>query len=135
MGCDIHAFIEIKLHNKWEYYGEIELYRNYAIFAKLAGIRDNGEEPVIPIAYCRGILDDSSEIYKLHVKNWEGDGHSHSWITSEEFMELYNFTKKFNNTYFNSVLLFGQYLVDFFESKRYIPKEVKNFRIVFFFDN
>jgi hypothetical protein len=110
MGCDIHLFTEIKKsinsQDKWvnvdnwrynPYYeegnddGEEMLHveslysgRNYDLFGILAGVRggfnDTIDDP-------RGLPEDVSEITKKESDRWDGDGHSHSWLTLKELKE------------------------------------------------
>ena len=65
--------------------------RNYDVFAILADVRngygfagvDTGEG-FIPIDKPKGVPDDASNYYKALVKEWDSDGHSHSYFTMEE---------------------------------------------------
>lgn len=65
--------------------------RNYDLFAILADVR-NGEgfagidtgDGFNPIAEPRGVPDDASDFYLKQVKDWEADGHSHSFFTLAE---------------------------------------------------
>ena len=110
MGCDIHLFTEIKKsinsQNKWvnadnwrynPYYQEgnddgermlnIEsLYsgRNYELFGILAGVRDRNNDSIDDP---RGLPEDVSEVTKKESDRWDGDGHSHSWLTLKELKE------------------------------------------------
>lgn len=52
--------------------------RNYDLFAKMAGVRGRGPEP-------KGLPDDVSDIVNLAADQWGGDGHSHSFMSLEEF--------------------------------------------------
>lgn len=108
MGCDIHLYHEKKVGNQWvaadawersayeEDQGRLtvpygkELYdgRNYNLFAVLANVR-NGYgfagivtgTPIKPICLPRGVPIDACDEYRLEVEAWNGDGHSHSWLT------------------------------------------------------
>ena len=96
MGCDIHDFVEIKVNGKWEMLGDVfETYdrlptrhpydgRCYSLFALLAGVRGRD---ILPIAEPKGIPDDASIDYFEECKKWEGDGHSHSYLTLKEIIE------------------------------------------------
>lgn len=65
--------------------------RNYNLFSILANVRngygfagiDTGDG-FIPISEPKGIPKDASDFYKQEVKSWNGDGHSHSWLTLKE---------------------------------------------------
>ena len=107
MGCDIHLYTEYKKDGAWvtgdawrksryqeenepeqlEIPGRFRCYddRNYNFFAWLAGVR-NGTwgEQVSPIAKGRGIPTDSCAEIKAMVAQWDGDGHSHTFLTLAE---------------------------------------------------
>jgi len=113
MGCDIHLFVERKVDGKWisadrwtpnEYAGEegepdvcVEYEnrfykgRNYNLFAILASVRngvgfagwDTGDG-FKPIAMPKGLPSDVSAEVKAESDRWDGDGHSHSWLTLAE---------------------------------------------------
>lgn len=103
MGCDIHVMIEkvSKENGEWDTYLEgnesfyLHIGRNYDLFAILADVRngygfggsDTGDG-FIPIADQRGVPADASDNYLEYVKEWELDGHSHSYLT---VAELQNF--------------------------------------------
>ncbi len=108
MGADIHMYLEKKLptdewavvqtfsHAYRQAFGlEKEgpnIYANmmfwqlegrfYRLFAKLAGVRGEGPEPL-------GIPPDASPLYQWYVEEWGGDGHSHSWCSAQEFVTKY----------------------------------------------
>lgn len=91
MGCDIHAFSEKKINGKWEFQKSINIDRNYDLFSILANVR-NGYgfagvktgEGFAPISNSKGIPHDASSKYLTKCLEWEGDGHSHSWLTLKE---------------------------------------------------
>jgi len=109
MGCDIHLFSEKKkiVNDKevwvnadyWTinpYFGDdeyeqeldiVSIYnnRNYDLFNVLAGVRGNGPS----ISQPRGLPDDVSSIVKKESDSWDGDGHSHSYLTLAELKEYY----------------------------------------------
>lgn len=68
--------------------------RNYNLFAMLANVR-NGRgfagcktgEGFNPISMPKGIPEDASAEYKKMAKEWDGDGHSHSYLTLKELLE------------------------------------------------
>ena len=110
MGCDIHLFTEIKKsinsQDKWvnadnwrynPYYkegsddGEEMLHveslysgRNYELFGILAGVRDPNNDAIDDP---RGLPEDVSSVTKKASDRWDGDGHSHSWLTLRELKE------------------------------------------------
>lgn len=87
MGCDIHAFHEQFINNKWEYIEEIDLWRNYVLFTVLANVR-SGEDRVKIISTPKGLPNDLSDEVRAEVQSWNGDGHSHSWLTKQEFFDF-----------------------------------------------
>lgn len=74
MGCDCHAHVEIKINGKWENYSTCRPRRNYALFAKMAGVRNYDE--IVPIAPPRGLPSDISVVTKFDFDNWDSDGHT-----------------------------------------------------------
>jgi hypothetical protein len=99
MGCDIHIVVE----RKWEgrgvglrtdrgfvrggYNGEETDWvypdigqRDYGFFARLAGVRGDGPEPL-------GIPSDASDLTLALTQYWESDGHSFSYLPLKEFAE------------------------------------------------
>lgn len=59
--------------------------RNYNLFGILAGVRRYDAHPV---AEPRGVPDDASAEYRAIVNRWNGDGHSHSWLTLAELQAV-----------------------------------------------
>lgn len=55
--------------------------RNYEFFAALAGVRGEGPEPL-------GIPEDASDLTRYNIRQWEPDGHSHSYLSAHEFCRL-----------------------------------------------
>jgi hypothetical protein len=103
---------------------EIYNNRNYYLFAILADVRNDGS--VEPIDYPRGIPDDCSSGYSYMTKQWGGDGHSHSYFTLKELLEV------------NWDLYEKEYIKDFFEAideMKSIDDNPEKVRCVFFFDN
>lgn len=110
MGCDIHMYVEYKrsINSKdtWvsgdyfkmnpyyktdEYEREfecIELYgdRNYTLFSTIAGVRDYTDK-VVPVSEPKGIPEDATAYVKQENERWDGDGHTHSWLTLKEIKE------------------------------------------------
>lgn len=84
MGCDIHGWVEYSLDGyTWEpmLNAEAVLSRSYDIFGLLFGVRNYVN--FIPIAPERGLPSDVSDFVKK--QGGDEDGHSHSYITLEEF--------------------------------------------------
>lgn len=146
MGCDIHICVEVQLANgRWEFFGYTSMNRSYSMFTKIAGVRagltaSRGYE-IEPIALPRGIPDDISPLTKAYVQDWDCDGHSHTWLSSDEFRELDRWRKeRWPNPYYDSMLegfwFFGNHLEDWRPSR---PAEaespIQDYRLVIWFDN
>lgn len=86
MGCDIHGFIEVKIGKNWYVYDKVGSERDYTLFGILAGVRD---ERVAPVSELKGVPEDASIVVKAEVKSWEGDGHSHTWLSATEMKQAY----------------------------------------------
>lgn len=110
MGCDIHSYAEVK--NKdgaWESVGAIFAnpyydaerpesewnmprtvhpyqHRNYDLFALLADVRN--QFGIIPIAGARGLPDDVSPEVTKESKEYDCDGHSHTWLLLSELQQV-----------------------------------------------
>lgn len=90
MGCDIHAYVEVKVSGKWHLYSQPRIKRNYKLFAKLAGVRSNDHSPT-PIVEPNGLPDDMSELVKIEFKYEEGHSEGHlNRQQLEEFVEWAN---------------------------------------------
>lgn len=116
MGCDIHMYVEYKRKNMnneevWIHgdyfkpnpcfamfdkndindepaFERIELHgnRDYTLFSTLAGVRDY-TDMVIPVAPPKGEPNDCSEYVKEEMQQWEGDAHTHSYLTLKELKD------------------------------------------------
>ena len=112
MGCDIHMCVEVKRNingvERWvsadhfslnpyfdgvdtdeEQYRIVGLFtdRNYAAFDCLAGVRSyNDDSPRIDNP--RGVPADAAATTLADIAKWDGDGHSHSYVTLREVIEF-----------------------------------------------
>lgn len=93
MGCDIHVIIEKKnKYGFWSNAGDPDIGRNYEIFSVLANVRnDNG---IAFISEPKGVPNDATDEFNGLVKEWEPDGHSHSWVTLKE-MKNFDLNQEF----------------------------------------
>jgi hypothetical protein len=89
MGCDIHLYLERKAEvrgeTKWVGLGEIRSAasnRNYALFARLAGVRGDGPE-------AKGMPEDASDLSVMAAEDYGDDWHSHSYCSLKEFLVTY----------------------------------------------
>lgn len=148
MGCDIHPHLEIKLSGKWEYFSPLDMWRSYTTFAKMANVRNWKEGPT-PISLPRGLPNDISFMTKFHSDHYGTDGHSHSWLGLNEMIELLKFfddeeLKKPWGSHVEDdtlkwadfgVWLFGNSINGFKKYPEDYPKELKDVRMIFWFDN
>lgn len=139
MGCDIHYVVEEKIGDKW-----VGLFENnfqqeaserfYRFFGEIAaGVRYESKTS----HSIKGWPDDTSDLANHFNERWRDDGHSHSWLTLQEFVEAYYRAceKPFSPEAFSCLSddnLFGGH--DFNdEIDEWHP--IANCRVVFFFDN
>ena len=81
MGCDIHVCVEVRYRTLGRWTGTGELLnpgRYYDAFGRLAGVRRDGPAP-------KGLPPDASQEVAEAYAWWEGDAHSASWATLEEW--------------------------------------------------
>lgn len=145
MGCDIHLHIEVKINDKWQHYGIPNIWRNYTLFEKLAGVRGDMDKA---IAEPRGIPKNATTLTRYDYERWDCDAHTPSWISAKEIYEIQKFAKeqhwpKAQNSVWNSwewedvlgCFLFGNTFAGFTEYPIDRPPEVKDLRFIFWFDN
>ena len=87
MGCDIHLQIEVRIDGQWHHLANPAVSRNYALFAKMADVR-NYDNSIAPISEPKGLPADMTFLTALDVKRWEGDAHSKSWLGPDEIAAL-----------------------------------------------
>jgi len=150
MGCDIHWVIECRAGGKWVGYmhdnyellpkrsplieaGIPSIYelsdRNYQFFAKLAGVRGDGPIP-------NGLPNDISKLTRALANNWDNDGHSHSYLPLYEFVMRYIVSHEDLIPMATDLRLRGEDPVRYWlEERVWVPNNLDNFRVVFWFDN
>ena len=104
-----------------------ELYsgRNYWLFNLLADVR-YGPDWLKPLDSPRGVPADASYAYRQVVKDWDCDGHSHSYFTLTELLEVPDdMWDKIECSEFRRVMADMQVM----------DSNTDNVRCVFFFDN
>lgn len=150
MGCDIHFHSEVKRNGKWLHHSEAKVSRNYALFAKMADVRNwpGANPPIIPISKPKGLPEDATELTKLHSEKYGVDGHSHSWLCAAEIVELHEFIKSDKNPegwfgedgwrfeHENMPYFMGNHMDGFLK----YPEDwkcygIEDVRYIFFFDN
>ena len=121
MSCDIHLVLEMKAPDEEKWIGvhafpwleTSQLYlsvygpeqdpndyhvdwrvksRDYKLFAELARVRGETNTSMDP----RGIPKDISELGKHCVDDWNGDGHSHTYMSILEFTQCFLRTRDEN---------------------------------------
>lgn len=117
MGCDIHLYVEAKIDGIWKsvdnwetdkvgdqyipYEKRFYTGRNYNFFSILADVRNDSD--FVPISQPKGLPEDISPEVKYQSNIWDGDGHSHSYLTIQEILS-YNWTQTVNLKGFVSAL-------------------------------
>ncbi len=86
MSCDIHAFLEANVGDKWVCLDQIPFVRSYLMFSKLANVRSDGTIP--SISDPRGLPDNISDVVSLHLDKWGDDAHSASWLAYDELVDF-----------------------------------------------
>jgi len=175
MGCDIHCFAEVKIGGKWEFYGELDISRDYELFSSMAECGRNGYakghsdwmegmrerwEPIVPN---RGLPEDLTFMTRIFYNQMPLDAHGMSWLNRAEVKTIIDNHKikcnkwdeedgkdihgrNISNNWFDFQYhqigyLFGLSWTSFDPNKREqmddegFPKEVEDFRWVFWFDN
>lgn len=120
MGCDIHAFVEVKKNGAWEYCGEVEMWRSYSTFFAMAGVRGHPGEKM-----CfepRGIPNDCSK----EVREMSGDDCSHtpSWL------DIYELAQVMSESRATNVLPAIRKMYIY-----WVRRKADGARLVFWFDN
>lgn len=142
MGCDIHAHLEIKVEEEWLYYGQCNIGRSYSLFAKMANVRNYGNE-VEPISTPRGLPTGISKMVKFHRDDYGIDGHSDSYLSYQEIrgliewgLENLEFIAKHDWKFRTFGLwLFGNSIYHWQEYPSDYPAFIQDVRLVFWFDN
>lgn len=141
MGCNIHLHIEIKINNQWEHFGAPYMPRDYELYGKMAGVRD---ESIMPISAPKGIPEDITLLTKIDLK--QDSYHHASWLGVEEIEELekwFNKRAELKKESFKwypgaSFYLFFEQMTGYLFGNGFYNQErngVQDVRFVFWFDN
>ena len=130
--------VEQKVNGTWEHSSHPQTPRCYAVFAKMANVRNYGA--VDPISQPRGLPSDISLPTRLDADQWDDDGHSYSYLTQSEIAELYEYVlengtpTRFCGGFHD---MFGYFYGDDFSThdKARCPQGIEDVRFVFWFDN
>lgn len=139
MGCDIHLVLEFRdeafgwtgidtfasSHGS-SHDSPIARDRNYKLFAALCGVRGEGPEP-------RGIPNDASTTTRVLVKQWDSDGHSHSWLPLEQAAAEFNTRRYEGQKPADPESYRDKYPASFWFGVS--EDNLENYRLVFWFDN
>lgn len=95
MGCDIHAYAEVRRAGQWERQ-DVEVFdvRVYGLFGFLADVRNYSHSPVI--AQPRGVPDDADLTDEDREEMADGWCHTASWLTLAELL-AYDYEQVFWN--------------------------------------
>ena len=145
MGCDIHAYVEVKISaGKWRLYSQPRIQRNYALFSKICRVRESDERPIMPILNePNGLPDNLSDVVLIEAE-YDNDMHSAGWLNKDQLEELLcwannpknkvsSYQCEFEHTQFGYCL--GNGLTEIGEEDSSLPKEYRDVRLVFWFDN
>jgi hypothetical protein len=142
MGCDIHLHVEVKINGEWHHYAHPYVERDYSLFGRMAGVRDEAQEPVAPL---RGVPSDATFLTRYDYKLWGEDSHSASWLGPKEVHALANWWKKRNPSAMSfewdaisqTYLLRSSFtgFVDYPDENARKHPGLEDFRFVFWFDN
>lgn len=143
MGCDIHLHSEVKINGTWHHYAKYDCKRNYALFAKMANVRNNDND-IAPLSLPKGMPKDASFLTQFMCDEYGVDGHSHSWLSAkeiallEDWMRANCFENPSHNVYIENTYwgyFFGNTWGGFTKYPNERPKGVEDVRFVFWFDN
>ncbi len=137
MGCDIHAHFEIKVDGVWLHWSQPNFDRDYQLFEKMAGVRGDISNAISPP---KGFPSDASKTTRLHQEYWAADGHSHSWLGSDEIAALYEYHESIVKEGWKLDIeqwgyLFGNDWGSFKKYPKDYPLYIQDIRLVFWFDN
>lgn len=142
MGCDIHAHVEIKIDNQWHHYNHPSAARRYALFARMADVRNSGGiEPITPP---RGLPEDATFTTRFdYAERWGSDAHSASWLSADEVAGLEDWMRGAGDLGYPCAGYsiesdFGYIFGSGWEISKYpndYPKGLEDVRLVFWFDN
>lgn len=119
MGSDIHAYVEqLNIDGTWEQvawagdrpdYVTDDLVEEFAAAGRLGpfarrfygvfgflGHEDRNYSRVPPLAPLRGLPPDLSPQTRKRAREWQADGHSHSWLSAQELAD-FDYSQPFEN--------------------------------------
>lgn len=139
MGCDIHAFIEVKVKDKWITYSKPQIKRWYKLFTKIAGVRRaEGDNEFSIIPFCE-LPEDLSEAVKIEYEWGEEDYHNAGFLNKKQIKEMCEWAEKNSDNrdfeheqlgYINGNSVYGVG-----DPEGGYPKDFQDVRMIFWFDN
>lgn len=138
MGADIHFIVEQRIKSqrgKDRWIGVTSSGYNsktkgssrfYEFFSALAGVRGPGPKP-------KGHPKNLSDLSKIVLKQWDGDSHSHTYYTAEDFCKLYleSVTKYWPEFVAKHPWLDSYNILGVYSDK----PPLSDYRVIIFFDN
>ncbi len=139
MGCDIHLHTEVKIGGQWYHYSAPSMGRNYHVFAKMCGVRNDPDWGITPITSGpRGLPEDASFLTRFASDEYGPNGHSRSYLTASEIAELEAYMETLYGPFIESKswgYLFGNSWGGFTKYPGDSPDGLEDVRFVFWFDN
>lgn len=137
MGCDIHPHFEIKVDGKWLHYSKPLVERDYKLFGKMAGVRN---EYIDTIVESKGLPDNLSKVTELDHSTRGSEVHDESWFNANEIEELFEFHRSISHESYMPEFnhwgfLFGHGWDGFKKYNDDYPDFIEDIRLVFWFDN
>ena len=142
MGCDIHLHTEVKINGEWQHYSVCHVTRNYALFALMADVRNDGS--IEPVSLQKGLPMNMTPLTKFDYQDWKLDAHSSSWLTASEIKELHEKCKELNIFKYDRSMfgfsdsfgyLFGNDWSGFIKYPDERLEGLEDVRFIFWFDN
>ncbi len=144
MGCDIHLHTEVKINGEWHHYSNPSVWRNYTLFALMAGVRNEDKE-IEPISPPRGLPSDMTLLTSFDADYWAGDAHSASWLGADDLLLLdrrareLGVTQRRESSVFWESDYFGYFFGNDYSGFAKYPEDrrkgVEDVRFIFWFDN
>ena len=131
MGADIHTMLEKEINGKWvlvhvPHWNAPAERRNYARFAKLAGVRGDGPAP-------KGAPSDISEGARYRLRKWGDDARSISYDTLIRFLDVCKETDR-DDVFYNDTWKYSDFCEHYLGIGFDKDECVDDFRVVYWFD-
>ena len=132
MGADIHTMLEKEIDGEWvlvhvPHWDAPAERRNYARFAKLAGVRGDGLAP-------KGAPSDISTGAQYRLSRWGDNAHSISYDTLIKFLEVCKETDR-DDVFYNDTWKYSDFCEHYLGIGFDKDECVDDFRVVYWFDS